>query len=154
MKAKVDQYVGAVLVALMVLICLDVLWGVFTRYALGGQASWTEELARFLLIWIGTLGAAYASGQRMHLAIDLLTPRLSPQGVKQVQRLIIVFILGFVIMVMLIGGTRLIYLTFHLEQNSAALRVPMGLVYAVIPLSGLLIVYYKLNELFTPQAQA
>ncbi len=152
MKAKVDQYLGAVLVALMVLICLDVLWGVFTRYALGGQASWTEELARFLLIWIGTLGAAYASGQRMHLAIDLLTPRLSPQASKRVQTLIIFLILGFVVTVMLIGGTRLIYLTFHLEQSSAALRLPMGLVYAVIPLSGLLIVYYKLNELFTPQA--
>ncbi|HMS67214.1 MAG TPA: TRAP transporter small permease subunit, partial [Saprospiraceae bacterium] len=31
---------------------LDVLYGVVTRYVFGAQASWTEELARFLLIWI------------------------------------------------------------------------------------------------------
>lgn len=147
MKATVDNVLGAILIALMAIITLDVLWGVFTRYALGSQASWTEELARFLLIWIGILGAAYASGQRMHLAIDLLSPRLNERAARTVQRLITFLIIAFVIAVMIIGGIRLIYITVHLKQTSAAMQLPMGLVYGIIPVSGLLIVYYKLEEI-------
>jgi len=152
MKAKVDRLLGMFLVALMVVMTLDVLWGVFTRYALGGQASWTEELARFLLIWIGTLGAAYASGQKMHLAIDLVTPNVSDSTAEKVQVLIAAIIILFVAAVMIIGGIRLIYITVHLEQTSAAMKVPMGLVYAVVPLSGMFILYYKLVEIVSPQS--
>ena len=83
MKAKIDTYLGYFLILLMAIMTMDVLWGVLTRYAFGSQADWTEELARFLLIWIGILGAAYASGQRMHLAIDLLHPSLSPKGQRR-----------------------------------------------------------------------
>ncbi len=71
-------------VILMAIMTVDVLWGVFTRYALGQQASWSEELARFLLIWIGILGAAYASGKNYHLAIDLLSPKISAKSAARV----------------------------------------------------------------------
>lgn len=126
---------------------LDVLWGVFTRYVMGSQASWSDELARFLLIWVGILGAAYASGQKMHLAIDLLQPKLSPTGQKRLHLFINSTIILFALTVMVIGGSRLMYLTNVLGQSSPALRVPMYIVYTVIPLSGLLIIYYKLTEL-------
>lgn len=152
MKAKIDTVLGGFLAILMAVITLDVLWGVFTRYALGSQASWTEELARFLLIWIGTLGAAYASGQKMHLAIDLLTPSLSEGNARRVNLLIAWLIVSFVLTVMVIGGGRLIYVTVHLEQTSAAMGLPMGVVYGIIPISGLLIIYYKMVEIFGPKA--
>jgi TRAP-type C4-dicarboxylate transport system permease small subunit len=143
MKAIVDYYLGRVLIALLAIMTLDVLWGVFTRYALGSQASWTEELARFLLIWIGTLGAAYAAGQKMHLAIDLLSPKLDPRPARVLEIVIASLIIIFVTTVMVVGGLRLIYITVHLEQTSAAMQAPMGIVYGVIPLSGLLVIYYK-----------
>ena len=44
---------------------------------------------------------------------------------------------------MVIGGLRYVYLTFTLGQISPALQIPMGFVYLVIPLSGLLVIYYK-----------
>ncbi|MEM1321137.1 MAG: TRAP transporter small permease [Bacteroidota bacterium] len=147
MRQMIDKYLGYLLIFLMVLITLDVLWGVFTRYALGSQASWSEELARFLLIWIGILGAAYAAGQRMHLAIELLQLRLDQRGRRYLLKIIAGLVLFFAIGVMVIGGGQLVYLTFILEQRSAALQLPMGLVYGVIPLSGLLISYYKLQDL-------
>ena len=80
MRSIATKYLGYFLVVLMMVMTLDVLWGVFTRYALGNQVSWSDELARFLLIWIGILGAAYASGQKMHLSIDLLQSSLSGKG--------------------------------------------------------------------------
>ncbi|MEM1214439.1 MAG: TRAP transporter small permease [Bacteroidota bacterium] len=150
MKQRIDHYLGGLLAVLMAVITLDVLWGVFTRYTLGSQASWTEELARFLLIWIGILGAAWASGQRMHLAIDLLQPSLSPRGQRRLGRFIAVVVAAFALAVLVVGGSRLVYLTHQLEQVSAALQLPMALVYAVLPISGLLIVYYQLYFLRWP----
>ena len=76
----------------------------------------------------------------MHLAIDLLSPSLSELGKKSVQMIISILIILFVLAVMVVGGIRLIYITFHLEQTSAALQLPMGVLYGVIPLSGILII--------------
>jgi len=133
----------------MVIMTLDVLWGVFTRYAMGSQASWTEELARFLLIWIGILGAAYASGQNMHLAIDLLSSKMSKTSHIRQDRIIKIFIILFAIAILVIGGTRLIYISHTLGQTSPSLQIPMTVVYAVLPLSGLLIAYFKIHDLLT-----
>jgi TRAP-type C4-dicarboxylate transport system permease small subunit len=151
MKQKIDKYLGYILIGLLALMTVDVLWGVLTRYALGSQADWTEELARFLLIWIGILGAAYAAGQRMHLAIDLLPPRLSPADQRRLYTVINLLIMAFALAVMIVGGLRLMYITQQLGQLSAALRIPMYLVYAVLPLSGLLVVYYKIHDLRHPR---
>ena len=154
MRTTIDKYIGGILVILMMAMTLDVLWGVLTRYLLGSQADWTEELARFLLIWIGLLGAAYASGQRMHLAIDLLMPKLD----ENKQRLLFIFINALIILfalaVLIIGGFRLIYLTKILGQLSAALRIPMYLIYMVIPISGILVVYYKIDDLLLKKTTA
>ncbi|MCI5080194.1 MAG: TRAP transporter small permease [Saprospiraceae bacterium] len=149
MKKKIDTYIGYILVVLMMLMTLDVLWGVITRYAIGHQASWSEELARFLLIWIGTLGAAYASGQNMHLAIDLLMPKLPESAQKRLKVVIAMLIIAFVLAVMVIGGSRLMYVTQVLGQLSPALRIPIWMVYSIVPVSGLLIIYYKVNGLLS-----
>ena len=147
MKATIDKYLSYILIFLMAAMTLDVLWGVFTRYLLGSQADWSEELARFLLIWIGILGAAYASGQRMHLSIDLLMPKLGENGQRRLFIFININIIFFALTVMVIGGFRLMYITQVLGQLSAALRIPLYLVYAVMPLSGLLVIYYKIHDL-------
>jgi len=152
MRERIDKVVGGFLVFLMGLMTVDVLWGVFTRYAMSNQASWSEELARFLLIWIGILGAAYASGQRMHLSIDLLKPKLKPAGQKRLSIIIHLLVLIFAISILLIGGMRLIYVTQTLGQTSAALRFPMAAVYAVVPIAGVLICYYKLHDIILLRA--
>jgi len=150
MRKRIDYYLGMFLVLLLAIMTMDVLWGVFTRYALGNQASWSEELARFLLIWIGILGAAYASGQNMHLAIDLLSPKLQVKSQRRLASLIRSLIILFAFGVLIIGGFRLIYVTHVLGQKSPALQIPMTIVYAAIPIAGLLVVYYKIHEFFHP----
>ena len=68
---KLYTYVNKVLATTvsiaMGLLVIDVLWQVFTRFVLGNPSSFTEELARYLMIWVGLLGASYAAGKRMHL---------------------------------------------------------------------------------------
>ena len=152
MKNRIDKILGTFLAFLMAIITIDVLWGVFTRYAMGSQASWSEELARFLLIWIGVLGAAYASGQNMHLSIDLLQPSMRPENRRKLQNFIYIIIALFAFAVLVIGGGRLIYITYHLKQLSPALQLPMAAVYIAIPIAGLLIMYYKIQAIRQPSS--
>ncbi len=147
MKNKIDNLVSWVLAILIAVMVFDVLWGVFTRYISGEQSSWTEELARFLLIWIGILGAAFASGKNIHIAIDLLKDYVSDKMNRKTDLLITAIIVLFTIAVFLIGGLRYVFISFKLGQTSPALGLPMGLVYSVFPLSGLLIIYYRIHNL-------
>jgi TRAP-type C4-dicarboxylate transport system permease small subunit len=155
MRNNVNKYVGYFLALLMAVMTVDVLWGVFTRYIVGSQSPWTEELARFLLIWIGLLGAAYVAGQNQHLAIDILPNKLEGVPKQRLQLSIRLLIVGFAATVLVAGGARLVYITYKLGQYSAALQVPLSVVYSVVPVSGLLIIYYKLAERGAPtEAQA
>jgi len=148
MRDRVDKILQYILVTLMAINVLDVLWGVFTRYVMGAQSSWTEELARFLLIWIGILGAAWASGQNMHLSIDLFPNTLNPARRRNLYKIIDVIIILFALSVMVIGGARLVYVTYILGQISAALQLPLAVVYVVVPVSGFLVMYYKAHDFF------
>ncbi|MDT0642751.1 TRAP transporter small permease [Zunongwangia sp. F363] len=151
MKKSLDKILGGFLVFLMTIIVLAVLWQVFSRYVMQSPSSVTEELARYLLIWIGILGAAYAAGQQAHLSINLLEEKLNPQNRKRLKIAINLLIIFFCITVLIIGGGNLVYVSYDLGQRSAALEVPLYIVYLVIPLSGLLIIIYKINEILNPQ---
>ena len=141
-KSTMDVVLGWALVVLMGLAVVNVLWQVFTRFVLGNPSSFTDELARYLLIWVGLFGAAYASGKRMHLSIDLLRTKLGGRAVHWHSIVVVVIVGVFALFVMVIGGVRLVSLSFLLGQTSAALNVPLGVVYLALPVSGALIVVY------------
>lgn len=146
-RKKIDRILANFLVVIMGAMVLNVLWQVFSRFILGSPSSFTDELARYLMIWIGILGAAYVAGQNMHVAIDVLPRRLSTATQKKLKLIVTVLIILFCFTVMVIGGGRLAYITHVLGQKSPALQVPISLVYLVIPVSGLLIIYYKMSDL-------
>lgn len=135
--------------AIMALMTVNVLWQIFTRFILGDPSSYTEEIARFLLIWVGLLGASYTAGAKKHLAIDILGTRLREGAREYLGIFIDLSLLAFALLVMVIGGARLVYLTLSLRQSSAALQIPLGIVYLVIPVSGFLIILYALDSLRT-----
>lgn len=144
-RAKVDYILKWVLVIIMAAMTLNVLWQVFTRFILQDPSSFTEELARYMLIWIGILGASYVAGQKMHLAIDLLSAKLKDFNKLILDIIIQSFIFLFSLLVMVIGGLRLVEITLTSNQISAALQIPLGYVYIVLPLSGVLIMFYSLS---------
>ncbi|NIM51753.1 MAG: TRAP transporter small permease subunit [Gemmatimonadales bacterium] len=141
----VDRALGWVLVALMSIAVLNVLWQVFTRFVLADPSRFTDELARYLLIWIGLLGASYAVGGHMHLAIDLLPSRLTGRRRFYLSVLIEASVFLVALSVLVIGGVRLVTLTLTLGQTSAALHVPLGYVYVALPLSGLLMMFFSVG---------
>lgn len=139
----ITRIVSVFLILLMAAMVLDVTWQVFTRFILKDPSRFTEELAGFLLIWIGLLGSGYAYRIKAHLGIDILTSKLSGTK-KRISEIIIagvVFI--FALFVLVIGGWRLVDLTFTLEQISPVMGISMGIVYLVLPLTGILFMYYS-----------
>ena len=141
----VDFLLERLLALLMAAMVINVCWQVATRFLFHSPSSYTEELARFLLIWVGLLGASYAFGKRMHLAIDLLG-RSRPHWQDSLRTLALAATAGFSLVALVAGGGRLVALTLDLGQTSAALGWSLGYVYLVVPLSGLLIVYYAVED--------
>ncbi len=146
-RSLIDNILGKALIIIMTVMVINVLWQVFTRYILGSPSSFTDELARYLMIWLGILGAAYVSGKGMHVAIDVVPSRLNDRNNRRVRKLVSIIIILFALFAFVIGGSRLVYVTYVLGQNSPALQIPLALVYLIIPLSGLIIIYYKIADL-------
>lgn len=138
----IDAILKPALVVLMVALVSAVSWQVISRYVFSSPSSWTEEVARFLLIWIGVLGAAYAFRTGVHLGLDVLPKKLTGTAAQVLKMFTLLMVLIFAIGVLVIGGISLVSLTWELKQYSAVLGLPIALVYSVIPVSGVLICLY------------
>jgi len=145
----IDIILEKILIFLMSILVLDVLWQVVGRYILKSPSSFTDEMAGFILIWLGLLGAAYVSGKKEHLAIDILLQKSNKKQRRIIDIMIDIFVILFAISVLIIGGLWLVYTRFELDVKSPALGIPMGYVYIVLPLSGILIFYYAFDSLLT-----
>ncbi len=135
------------IVATMALLVVDVVWGVFTRYAMGQQAKWTEELARFLLVWVALLGGAVAFRTKAHLGVDYFVNLLHPDARRStavVAHLVVLFFAGSVL---LVGGTSVVSEALALEQTTPALGWKMGYVYLALPISGFFVALYTVDNL-------
>jgi len=147
LRKIIDKSLEWFLVFLMSILVIDVLWQVTSRYVMNSPSNFTDELAGFLLIWVGLVGAAYVAGKREHLAIDLLIQKSSPKRKFKLEMIISVVIIIFAITVLVIGGSWLVYTRFYLSVKSAALGLPLGIVYLVLPLSGILITYFDIDNM-------
>jgi TRAP-type C4-dicarboxylate transport system permease small subunit len=146
-RKKIDKGLEWTLVFIMSVLVIDVLWQVTSRYLMKSPSSFTDELAGYLLVWVGLLGAAYVAGRREHLAIDILLQKSSPQRRYKLELIISVLIIIFAVTVMVIGGSWLAYTRFFLSVKSAALGLPLGFVYLVLPISGVLIAYFDIDNM-------
>ncbi len=142
MKEKLDKILGTSIAILMGLMVVNVTWQVASRYIFGDPSSWTDEVARYLLVWLGLLGAAYVSGKNGHLAIDILPSKLKGKQAQLLQYFIHGVIILFAAVVMVAGGGNLVYITEILDQRTATLQVPLSWIYLMIPISGLIVIIY------------
>jgi len=147
LKDGLTKLLELFIIATMALLVVDVVWGVFTRYALGEQAKWTEELARFLLVWVALLGGAVAFGTKAHLGVDYFVNLLHPHARRLtavVAHLVVLFFAGAVL---LLGGASVVREALALEQTTPALGWKMGYVYLALPISGFFVVLYTVDNL-------
>lgn len=129
---------GISFLAMVALTC----WQVLTRYLLQNPSSWSEELVSYLFAWMSLFGAAIVAGERGHMNIPILVERMGTRGRK------IFAIFGelvacvFAAVILVYGGMQITNLA--MGQMTSALRVPVGVFYIVLPLTGLLIIIYTI----------
>ena len=117
---------------------------VVTRYFFGYTPEWSEELARFLFVWVVFLGSALIMGESGHLAVQFLPDKF--KGTKFGTALdIIINLAGYVFIILLLtqGWKMTSIMTF---QRAPGLDIPMSWVYAVIPFSCVLMLLYLLKD--------
>jgi TRAP-type C4-dicarboxylate transport system permease small subunit len=124
---------------------LDVLWGVFSRYVLHNQSTWTEELAIMLLIWASLLGASIGFIRNSHLGVDYFVSKFSIRMQKVFQILVYVLVAVFASVPMIYGGLRLVTSTLQNGQPSPALQVQWGYIYLAVPISGFFILVFSIE---------
>ena len=127
--------------ALVIAVCAVVLLQVLMRYLFAQPNPWSEEVSRFAFIWVSLLGASLAVEHRAHFGFDQVTKKLAPGTRRAVETCAQAVVLGFALL--LIGaGIALMDLT--MGERSAALNLPVALVYAAAPVSGALMAIHLL----------
>jgi len=142
-KNFLDKALEAVVIVCMALLVLDVLWQVFTRKVLNNPSQWTEEVATFLMMWVGLLGAAVALSLGAHLGIDYFVGKLSKTTRLLIEVIVFALVLVFAAYVMLYGGIDLVKSTLELGQVSPVWKIKMGYVYLAVPVSGFFMIIYS-----------
>jgi len=148
-----DKVLKVLVTSCMALMVVVVTWQVVSRYAMGDPSPWTEEVARMLLIWVGLLGGVYAYSEKAHLGLDLLYQKVGVTGKRRLDTITDVCCGLFALAVLVVGGGSLVQLTWELKQTTAVLGIPMAWVYSVLPLSGVLIVFYSLASLLQKEKE-
>ena len=130
-------------VSLSTFLVFCVIWQVISRYIIGKPSTITDELARYLFMWVALIGAAYTTGLKRHLAIDLLTMKLSGKRKLFNEIFIQLAIAVFAFIVLVYGGTNLAMKTLATGQVTPALGWEMGYIYFCLPISGALMIFYS-----------
>ena len=131
----------------MALLVLDVLLGVVSRYVMGKQVSWTEELACLLLVWSSFFGIALAFNSRSHLGIDLIVNMMGSAPKKTAATIAHVVTLAFTVVAFLYGGCFLLHKAAFVTPNvMPALQIPDAVMYLPIPVCGLFILYFEIRN--------
>lgn len=142
MRRLVDGVLKLLISLIFAVLVACVSWQVISRYVLGTPSTVTDEMARFLFMWMALIGGAYTMGLKRHLAIDLLSQRLQGRARMICEGAVLLAIAGFAALVMIKGGGQLVLRTFASGQVTPALQIPMGYVYGAIPFSGAVILFY------------
>lgn len=129
-KHTVEELLGGVLMAV---IFLSAIFQVFNRFIIQLSAPWTEELCRYAFIWIALLGIANGVKRGSHLNVDLLDNFLSPK-VKDV--LNVILDVAFLVLMGYMFAISVEYLmrVANYGTLSVGLKIPMWIVYLVLPL--------------------
>lgn len=152
-------------ILLFAVLTLDVLWGVVSRASGGlaarliekgyepwaflprGQTQWTEEVAIYMMMWVSLLGSAVAYGAKAHLGVDYFVGKLHPQAQRLMEVIVNLVVGCFSVLVLIGGGYVLVSKTFEANQLSPALKLPVGYYYLAVPISGVFILLFCIENI-------
>lgn len=139
--ARAERGVAVTLLAVTVTL---VILQVFFRYVLNSSLSWSEEAARYLFIWAAVLGFSSSVEAQRLFRFDMMAQRLPPAAAAVCVGLYTLATVGFLWALIVSGGA---LVAGTMSQTSPAIRLPMALPYAALPVGGVLIGLHFLASL-------
>jgi TRAP-type C4-dicarboxylate transport system permease small subunit len=131
----------AVLVSMGTVMSVVILVQVFLRYVVKASLPWSEELARYLMVWIGMLGASLAMHQGRHVGVTFIVDWSRGLAKKLLVGAALLLVLGF-LGLMLVQGIILVGNIW--QQRSPAMSLPMVIPYGAVPLGALFMIVQTL----------
>ncbi|WP_163580824.1 TRAP transporter small permease [Gracilibacillus saliphilus] len=149
--SKVNQFINhieeGIAVISMIMASILIFIQVVLRYLFNYSLIWSEETARFLIIWLVLIGSSIAVREKGHATVDALVTFLPPAGKKVFS--VFANLAGIVFCLILIWtGVEMVSSVVELGNVTPALGVPMAIPYLSIPVGGGLMLFRFLQMLF------
>jgi TRAP-type C4-dicarboxylate transport system permease small subunit len=135
---KLLRVLEGIVALVLAVIATLVVYQVAGRYVLGRPPSWTEELARYLQVWLVFLAAPICLARGMHLSVDYVTPKLPPRP-RRIVRTAVLLLVGLFSVLLMVYGVKL--LPVAALQVSPALGISMVWPYLAVPASGAIMTF-------------
>lgn len=140
---NLNEVIKYMLAIIMMLITALTFYQVVMRYVFKMAPFWSEELVRFLFVWVSFIAVAIGIKEKIHIGIDALV-NLFPQQLKKVFSILVYLLISIFGGLIAYFGWPVVGMTHG--QPSPALGIPMSYVYISLPIMGLLIIFYSLYE--------
>ena len=138
---KTIRFLLCVLLTCMVVI---VFANVISRYYLNAALAWSEEVTRFMLIWMVFLGAVLAYVNDEHLGLDILVKSL-PRRLRLSVAVLVDVLIMFAVWLLIHGASMLSVGSW--EWEAPATSVPYGYIYTIVPICGTIMIMQAFGKL-------
>ena len=144
LSSSVNHRIEYLLFVLGFSMALIVATQVFFRYVLNHSLFWSEELARYILVWLTFLGTTVAYRRKVHPGVDIFYCKMRPSA-RQIAAIVVHLASIALFGIMIFYGCQFAY--FIRLQISPALCLPKWTVFSIIPVSGLILMLHGITFL-------
>ncbi|MCF6173210.1 MAG: TRAP transporter small permease [Campylobacteraceae bacterium] len=139
----IDKQISLFVVTLMFLLALLLGVSVFYRYVLNDSIYWSNEVARYILVYIVFLGSTMAHKHKTHIRIDMILAYLSNKKQKNTELMIALLFIAF--WALILAGCIKLFPLFMM-QTTATLQIPFAVPFASLPISAIIWIIYSIND--------
>lgn len=144
---RLNRFCELILIVILSAMTIAVFLQIIFRYVVHLPLFWTEEFARYCLIWASLLGASIALKKKEHIALTYFLERF-PAGLAAKLTLIAQVSVVLILAIMIWGGLKLVLITS--PQISPGLRISMAVPYLALPLGSVVMLIHMASFIFFP----
>ena len=139
-RKGMNAVVSTICIVLFAVMVVVGTYQIITRFVFNNPSTISEELLTYTFAWMAIFSSAYVFGKRDHMRMTFIADKLPKEQRKILEIVIELLIIAFAVIVLIYGGFTIMGLT--MTQKTASLGVMMGVIYAVVPICGILIAIY------------
>lgn len=147
-KKIINNIEEVVTLSFFFLMCLFILLQLISRFILNNPMIFTEEIARYSYVWITFIGMSLATKQGDHIKVDFFINLLPKRWMPFMEKAINIFSL---VIILYLGYIGIKFMSFSRMNVSAALHIPLYIIYASFPIGCFLTALRIFQSIFAPK---